>query len=392
MVGLVQGPPPLTLEKALDIARHNRPTVQAAELRVEQARRQRSALLAPLPTRLDFQTTTNRDLYGNDDDIVLAQPIDLFGKRGANRSLGDAQVQLAQANLRQVLLDVQADVVERYADAAAAAQLVQTANAQLEVSERLVDATRRRAEGGAVPPVQVRRAALEVERARQNLKLRESSLLAAKKRLGGALGTSQDKIESGDFAEVQTAPIDTQTLSRQRADLLQLSSQVAIAQANVAVTRVQFRPEFELSARTSPYSYGPNQPAGLRATLSIPLFDHGRSRNEVGAAQSEAEAERKALTDATDRALAELDAVNIELAAAVEQRESFERIIADSRELVRIAEVGYQEGATALLEVLEATRSLREAEESLVEAKLRVAQAQSAYLRATGTLLGGEGR
>ena len=81
--------------------------------------------------------------------------------------------------------------------------------------------------------------------------------------------------------------------------------------------------------------------------------------------------------------------MNVELAAANAQSAGFERLLTDTRELVRVSNVGYREGATALLEVLEATRALRELEENLVEAHLRVAQAQAAYLRTTGTLLGG---
>lgn len=366
--------------------------MQAAALRVDQAKFQRRSLTAPPPTRLDLQATSNRDLYGNDDDISLAQPIDLFGRRRANRGLGDAQVQLAEAGLRQALLDVQGDVIDRYAETAAARQLAQTAAAQLELSERLLEATRQRSDGGAVPPVQVKRASLEAERARQTLRLRQAALEAARRRLAGAVGVSAEKITETDFPLVSLSQVDLATLGRQRADLLQLSAQASVAQANVAVSRLQFRPDFEISARTSLYSYAGSNPTGIRATLSIPVFDHGRTKNDVRAAQTGADAERKALADATARAQAELDAVNVELAAATEQRESFERILNDTKELVRVSEVGYREGATTLLEVLEATRSLREVEESLVESRLRVTQAQAAFLRTTGTILAGEGR
>jgi len=384
----IQTPQALTLDQALALARQNRPAVRSAELRVEQARFSRKSLVAPQPLRLDLQATSHRGLYGNDDDLALSQAIDLFGRRRANRSLGDAQTQLAEASFRQTVGEVQGDVVDRFAETVAANQFVQTATAQLELAQRLLDATKKRAEGGAVPPIQVKRVNLEVQRARQTLLLRQSAQTAARRRLAGALGVPTEQVSVADFATVPVVPVDLPTLARQRADLLQISAQFAIAQANVAVSQVQFRPDFEISARTSPYSYGPNQPAGLRATLSIPVFDYGRRKNDVKSGQAAAEAERKALADASARAQAELDAVNVELAAATEQRVGFDTLLTDTRELVRVSEFGYREGATTLLEVLEANRSLREVEESLVEARLRVAQAQAAYLRTTGTLLG----
>ncbi|MFX8082890.1 hypothetical protein ABTK87_19260, partial [Acinetobacter baumannii] len=74
--------------------------------------------------------------------------------------------------------------------------------------------------------------------------------------------------------------------------------------------------------------------------MSIPIFDHGRSRHETEAARNEANAAAKSLADATARALVEVEALNVELAAANDQRGSFEKIIVESKELVRIAEVG----------------------------------------------------
>lgn len=386
-LALTQTPRPLTLEQALATARDHRPSVRSAQLRVEQAQHQKRSLTAPLPARLDIQATSNRELYGNDDDIAISQPIDLFGRRKANRSLGDAQIQFAQATLRQTLAEVQGEVIDRFSEAAYAAQLVRTARAQVEIAERLLDATRRRTEGGALPAVQIKRANLELERAKQTLALREANARAARRRLAGAMGLTENDASVSEFPAIPVAPMDEALLARQRPDLLQLSAQFAVAEANIGLSRVQFHPDLEISARTSPYGYGPSQPAGLRATLSIPIFDYGRARNEIKASQLSAEAERKALDDAIAKAKTELEAVNVELEAANAQREAFGRLLEETRELLRVSEVGYREGATSLLEVIEATRSLREVEESLVEVKLRVAQAQAAYLRTTGALL-----
>lgn len=391
ILAATQGSQPLSLDRALELAQANRPAVQAARLRVAQSRLNRRALVAQPATRLDVQATFNKELRGNDDDLVLAQTIDLFGRRAANRTLGDAQVLLAEAGLRQTLSEVQADVVDRYADAAASTQLVATANAQLELAQRLLEATRKRSEAGIIAPVQVTRVGIEVERARQTFALRRSAKEAALRRLAGALGVPVDGLSVQEFAGFEVAPVEAATLALQRADLLSIGANVRIAQANARVARTSGRPDLELSAHTSPWTYGDNQ-TGLRATLSIPVFDNGRVRNEVRAAEMQVKAEQQAFADASQRALAELEAVQIELQSARSQYGSFQRLLADSRELVRVSEVGFTEGATSLLEVLEANRALREVEQNIVESRLRFAQAQSAYLRTTGTLLGGLSR
>lgn len=381
-----QNPPAIDLNGAIGQAMRNRPAVQAARLRVDQARLTRRSLTAAQSTRLDIGASTESELRGNDDDFVLAQPLDLFGRRRANRALGDAQVLLAEASLRQALAEVQGDVVERYADAVAAAQLTDNAAAALEVTERLRELTRLRVEGRIAPAVQLTRVGIEVERARQNLVLRQAQRQAALRRLGGAIGTPIQMV--ADYGAVPTVVIDTAQLRASRGDLLAIAANLRVAEANARVARASGRPELEASARTNVWTPG-EKVSGLRLQLSIPIFDYGRIRSEVQAAQTQVEAERRTLEDATNRAQAELDAVQVEIEAANAQIASFQTLIASARELVEKSEIGLREGAAAitLLDVLEATRALREVEQGLVEARLRLAQAQAAYLRASGRLV-----
>ncbi|MGV3616682.1 MAG: TolC family protein [Fimbriimonas sp.] len=383
---LSQNPPAIDLNSAIGQAVQSRPAVQSARLRVEQARLTRRSLTAVQSTRLDVGASTESELRGNDDDLVLAQPLDLFGRRRANRALGDAQVLLAEVGLRQALAEVQGDVVERYADAVAANQLEQNAAAALEVTERLREVTRLRVEGRIAPAVQLTRVGIEVERARQNLALRQAQRQAALRRLSGAIGVPVQAV--ADYGVVPIIAIDTVQLRANRADLLGIAANLRIAEANARVARASGRPELEASARTNVWTPG-EKVSGLRLQLSIPVFDYGRIRSEVQAAQTQVEAERRSLEDATARAQAELDAVQVEIEAANAQVASFQTLIASARELVEKSEIGLREGAAAitLLDVLEATRALREVEQGLVEARLRLAQGQAAYLRASGRLM-----
>jgi cobalt-zinc-cadmium efflux system outer membrane protein len=371
------------LPDAIARAMAHRPAVKAARLRVEQARRLRSASSARPAPRLDLGATSEPELRGNDDDLVLAQPLDVFGRSRAARALGDAQVSLAEAGLRQTLSEVQGEVFERYAEAVSASQLAANASAALQVAERLRELTRLRVEGRVAPAVQLTRVGIEVERARQNVALRQAQRDAALRRLGGAVGAEVGKV--ADYPVfLTTGSID---LATTRGDLMALAANVRVAEANVRVTRIAGRPELEASARTNVWTPG-EKVTGIRLQLSLPVFDQGRIRNEVRAAELQAEAERRAFEDAKGRADAELEAVRGELQAAERQVESYQTLIAAARELVEKSEIGLREGAAAitLVEVLEAMRALREVEQGLVEARYRVAQAQAAYLKATGSL------
>lgn len=379
---------PMDLPRAIAQAMQSRPAVQSARLRVAQAQLTRSALSARLPMRLDAGASSEPDLRGNDDDLVLAQPIDLFGRGRANRSLGDAQVLLAEAGLRQALIEVQGEVVERYAEAVAASQLEENSAAALQVTERLSELTRLRVEGRIAPAVQLTRVGIEVERARQNLALRRAQRQAALRRLGGAIGVPVDMVE--DYGSVPVDAIGIAELTTNRSDLRTIAANLRLAEANARVARVSGRPELEASARTNVWTPG-DRVSGIRLQLSVPIFDYGRVRSETRAAETQVEAERRSLEDASARAQAELAAVQGELESASAQVASYQLLIASARELVEKSELGLREGAASitLLDVLEATRALREVEQGLVEARLRLAQTQAAYLRTSGRLLGG---
>lgn len=373
--------PSLDLPTAIALAMAHRPAVQAARLRVEQAQRLRAAASARPTTRLDLGVTSEPELRGNDDDLVLAQPLDVFGRSRTARALGEAQVALAEAGLRQTLSDVQAEVFERYADAVSASQLAENAGAALQIAERLRELTRLRVEGRVAPAVQLTRVGIEVERARQNLALRQSQREAALRRLGGTVGEAVESVADYPLL-VPSGPEDVVTT---RGDLLTLAANVRIAEASAGVAQTSGRPELEASVRANVWTAG-EKVSGLRLQLSLPVFDQGRIRNEIRAAELQAEAERCALEDAKGRAMAEVEAVRGELTASERQVESYQTLIASARELVEKSEIGLREGAASitLIEVLEATRALREVEQGLVEARYRVAQAQAAYLRATG--------
>ncbi|MGV3617293.1 MAG: TolC family protein [Fimbriimonas sp.] len=387
---ITQAGEPIDLPRALTRAEQNRPAVQAARLRVEGARHTRRSLAAPPSTRLDVGASTQSELRGNDDDLVLAQPLDLFGRRRANRALGEAQVLLAEAELRRTLTDVQGEVVERYAEAVAASELAANATAALEVTERLRELTRLRVEGRIAPAVQLTRVGIEVERERQNVVLRRAQREAALRRLGGVVGTPVDAV--ADYGVISTLRVNPGELAASRGDLLTLAANLRIAEANARVARASGRPELEVSARTNVWTPG-DKVSGLRLQLSLPIFDYGRVRSETRAAETQVEAERRSLADAVLRAQAELEAVQVEVNAASEGIASFESLIASARELVQKSEIGLREGAAGmtLLDVLEATRSLREVEQGWVEARLRLAQAQATYLRASGRLIAADG-
>ena len=374
------------LSEVLRSARANRPLLQAASLRLSQAKLTSRALGAPPAMRLFVGYTTTPETGGSDDDLVLSQPIDLFGRTNAFRRSGQALVAEAEASFRQASLDVQTEVVDAYLSAVAATELTKSARALQSVYEQLYEATRLRVEGGIAPGFHLTQVSLDLEQAKLRAEQRWAESTAALRKLESIAGLTDTKDFQATFPELGVAQTDSATLRRQRPELLFLDAQVRIAEADIAIARASGRPEFELQARRTPWQERDDR-YGLRLQLSIPLFDHGRIGAETKAAGIKAEAAKKALEDAYRLAEGEVKSAQVELDSAKDQVGKYELLVGTAKELVNRLRPGLTEQATTLIEVLDATRVLRDLEQAFVEARTRLAQAQARLFRATGQIL-----
>lgn len=375
----------LSLPDAVSLARKGRASVQAARLRVEEARLSRRALGALTGPSLLIGYSSDLRVGGSDEDLMLSQPVDIFGRTSAMRRTGDALVMRAEANLRQTELDLQSDVVNLYVENVAAASRLAIAKDAEETSRRLLEAVQALVDGGKLPGVQATRVSIELERARSTRKLRESEFAASQRRLQAALGDTEAKADES-FPEIPVADVSDSQLVERRAELLNLNAEIRAAEAEARVARTSRLPQLELQGRRSPWQ--DNDPVyGARIQLSFPLFDHGKSRAEEGAAGKRAEAARRSLADAQRIARGQVEAAKLEVSGAEEQVRTLESIVATSRELVSRTQTGLREGANTLIDVLDATRALREIEEGLVDARVTLAAAQARFLRATGSLM-----
>ena len=376
------GQTPLTALDALKIAAHNRPALQSARLGIEQARTSSKALAAYAPTTFLIGGTSRSELGSNDMDLQLSQPLDLFGRRTANKRLGEAGVQVSLAEYDVLAADLQNEVLTAFAETVANQHQKEVSEELLKISEGLLTATNRRFEEGKVAETQVTRASIELERANQSAELTRSDLTASLEKLGGLLGTDASKLTIESDAKI--APLTSPTTDA-RPDVRILKSRLQLAEAEAGISRVSNRPELNIQVVRSPWSNDPGYFAG-RLQFSWAFLDHGRARQETLAAKKRAEATQKLLEDTAARADAELRSAQIALQAQQVRITRYESILATARDLVAKSQRGYSEGFGTQIDVLEAARALREIEQELVQARQQLSLAVIAQYRASGFL------
>jgi cobalt-zinc-cadmium efflux system outer membrane protein len=349
-------------------------------LRVESARKAARAEAAYAPLELGLGASSRSEIGATDQDLFLSQPLDLFGRQSSARAVGDASVQSAVAEFRALALELQTELLTAYAEAVAAKHQSEVAGELLTVAEAVLSATQRRFDEGKIAAVQVTRASIERSRARQTLELRKAGYEAATQRLAGLLGATAEGLTVASVAKIE--PLANPEPS-ERPDLLAQRAAVAAADAEARAARASSLPELNVQLVRSPWGDGRGTFAG-RIQLTWAAFDHGRVRASVQAARLRAESAQKLLQDVELRAAAELKAAQIELAASESRIRAVEEILQSVRELVTKSQRGFAEGIGTQLEVLEATRALREVEQELIDARRQFALAVIAQYEAAG--------
>ena len=372
----------ISAQDALKLAYQNRPALAAARLRVEEARATAKSLGALSPLELAVGASSRNDVGATDQDLALTQGIDLFGRQRSAKALGAAGVQRALAAYRAEASELQTEVLTAFAEAVSAKHQSEVSTELLTVAEGLFNATKRRFDEGKVAELQVTRASIELERAKQASELRRADFAATIKRLSGLLGAGADTLSVEPDASIEAL---TSPTVDERPDLLELKAEVLIAEAEAKVASVSNRPEFSLQLVRSPWGNDRGYFVG-RAQITWAIFDHGRARNEGRAASLKAEAARKQLLDATTKAKLELEAMKIEIDARQARVQRYEVILGSARDLVAKSQKGFSEGFGTQIDVLEATRALREVEQELVEARQQLSLAVIGQYKASGFL------
>lgn len=372
----------LSLNQALSKARESRRAVLAAQLDVDRAKLAARALGAYPALTVGIGQSSSEGLGATDQDLFVSQPIDLFGRTATSANFGRANVQIAEAERRRMLLSVQSDVMTAYFEASAATRLSKVAEDLLQVAEDLHKATVRRFEEGKIPEVQLTRATIEFDRAKQTFALRDAQLKAALKKLSAAIGSDEPIAAVEVGATVGNPEVDL----AQHPEIMVLSAQASAAQAESVVAARSNLPELELVGIRTPWRESPSS-FGLRLQLTWRALDFGRSRFERGAAAKQAESYQALLRDARTKAEARIASIDIEIEASRKRLSSYEAIRESAKDLVAKSQRGFAEGFGTLLDVLEATRSLREIEQELAEAQLAVNLALASKYEAAGNLV-----
>lgn len=314
------------------------------------------------PIRNNFALTANTSFE-----------LDFWGRLRRAAEAARAQYLASRYGQDVVTLTLSSAIAQTYFGLRSLDAQVLVSQESLKSAEETLDLARRRFNAGLISELDVNQAAASrAQLAAQVSELRRQRQ-ATLHQLGVLTGQLDLKLDAGDVRAVPTPPLPPaglpSALLERRPDVRQAEAQFASATALIGVSRAAQFPTFSLTAAVGRQSReldtlfgagGGIWSIGLNALG--PIFDAGRYAARTEQAEARARQSAAAYEKAVRGAFREVsDALsNVEHAAAADT-DLTERV-AQARNSLKLATLRYESGYSAYLEVLDAQRTLNDAQ------------------------------
>ena len=425
---------PFTVDDAVRLATRDNPRVIAAARDVESAASGvRSARAWTNPNVFFAPGITS--VSGTGEEFLFQQPLEINGTRRARTGIAQAGLRATEARSTVSVRDVVFSAKTAYYELARAREQAVVFAEALTVAREFDRIARRQVEEGARPGIDLAQTGLEVSRAQRQVILADAQSVATLAALNTALGRdpanpvgaltplsalfeSLSPKGGGDTPLPAVPPPVSPTAAPSNASAPQ-SATGATDQSTTALlkgaattrgevlagraTGEQFRQEARLARAEGrpdlvpqfrvgyflrglqPASQG--QGAGIGIALTLPIFDYGSRRNRVRQAEQAALAQ-----DA--RVVALQNEIRQQVTQAVARQRAAESVaqayaggtLEQAQRLLDASRIGFREGRTSVVALLEAQRSFRAVQSEYINALADVAIARAEVERATGAV------
>lgn len=393
----------LNADEAVRIGLARNPQIAAGTAGVASAAANYRSTAAPTPLQLGIThaegTSTAPTLNGANSDtfIDLGHVVDTSGQRRYQAAGLKSQLNVTRFQLAETRITLEQQIRDAYWSLVAARAQQTITEESRRVVEQVHGLTQTQERAGAAPRVDVIRSGIDVANAQQ-------ALYTAQGAERNALGALNVLLARSPLAPVETADNLTETTAApdvlpdvndlaalQRAAAahrpLVKSAREQVRAANYAAKQAEAARFPDLSVD---YERSIQQSANSDAVvlgLQFPLLDLGSVSQSIRAArelrkQAEAQAAQSEQQVAQQVAQAFTDLVQARKLAASFRTD----ILAPSTNLLEMAQIGYKQGATGILPVIDAENTLRNARTGYITALLALYKARDEVLAATGGL------
>jgi cobalt-zinc-cadmium efflux system outer membrane protein len=363
----------LTLDATVRRALESHPTVAMAAERVRAARATRLTARSWTNPTFNYEVENEPAAGGHVPGVAMQRKVSAFAmvpleplyQLWPRAARAGAEVRRAEAELRDTRRRTALMAVETFHRAAFAQVAVDAGEDVRAWLDSLVRYTRTRAKEGVAAEADLIRLEVEQGRVETELALAQTGLARARAELGVLVGLdavfpdlTDDSLPGGGAVALPPLATLLEAARRNRPDLLAAEAAVHASRAGVSVERSAIVGDISAMAGVMTMQGQRSLMAGV--SLPVPLFDQNRGGIQRATAERRTSVFEKALVERQVTAevtstYAAVQSLSVQIGRITGS------LLRRAEEGRRIAEGAYREGATPLVQVLDAARAYSEA-------------------------------
>jgi len=398
--GLALAQTPLSVDDAVRLAFDKNPQVTGglAGVAASKANYQSTATLPPvtLTTTHVQGTSTAPTINGTNNDtfVDLGETLDLSGQRRYQAAGLGATYKATLYLFQETLVTLQQQIRDAYWSLAAAQAQTEIATTSLKEAQRLYDLTVKQEQAGSAPRGDVIRSSIDVANAKQTLLAAQGSEkteLLAFNTLLARPPTTPETLTVDLTSDAKPLPsVTLPDLSQLQKDSLTNRPllKAATEQSKAANYGVRQAEAARFPDLTVDYQRSLRQPIDtFLFGLSFPLLDFGSVSQSIKSAKESRKQTEAQQLQTQQQVAQQVAQAHADLQVALESASGYKKEILDpSVTLLGMAQLGYQQGATGILPVIDAESTIRNARVGYINALLAVYKAQDEVLAAVGNV------
>jgi len=333
-----------------------------------------------------------------DAGVTASWDLDVFGQIRQTVQAQGALVSVAQEQLRDVQVSLTAELARTYFELRGAQEQLAVARRNADNQRRTFEITKARLDAGRGSSFDTERAQALLSTTLASIPAHEAQVAAAQYRIGVLVGRPPAAVaaELDQAAPIPALPdvaaIGTpEEVVRGRPDVAAAERLAAAQGALVGAAKASYLPRITLGGSAG-YAAPEFRAVGDRSTfryavgpvISWPLLNLGRVKAEVDAAAAREDAARLQYRGVVLAAVADLEVTISQYRASRERLARLQEASTASQHAAELALLRFTEGATDLLQVLDAQRTQLDAQDRLAQARIDAAAAYAALYRAVG--------
>ncbi len=314
--------------------------------------------------------------------------LDLWGRVRREVESADASLEASADARRNSLLSVLAEVARDYLQLRGVQTQLAIANDNIKIAQQSLDLTQARYKGGLTTDLDVANAAAQLATNQADVPQLEQSQDEQINALSFLLGEAPQALRAELITPGAVPPVPPRVpvglpseLARRRPDIREAEAQLHAATADIGVAIADFYPKVTLDGSIGLQAlkakdlgnWGARQ-YGLGPTISIPIFEGGKLRATLQLRKVEQQEAALNYQQTVLQAWHDVDNAMTAYAAEQRRRDALSNSVAQNQRALDLSRQRYTQGVADFLNVLDAQRTLLQAELQLAESTTTVSQ------------------